>query len=132
MSCDIISKRVLFRGCLDRDIARVCRRKMWAFGLVSKTQRGSLLEVLGIRRTLAFGCSVFALGEDLRRLYFHVYGGSKLLFMSTSQGTQEQSTVVQVQPQAGAPHVRGGRHGQAAEDHQGAFEASIGRRGVGG
>lgn len=54
-----------------------------------------------------------------------------LLLLTCSQGTQEQSTLVQVQPQAGAPHVRGGGHGQAAEDYQGAFEASIGRGGVG-
>lgn len=42
-----------------------------------------------------------------------------------AQGAQEQQAVVQVQPKAGAPHVRGGRHGQAAENHQGAPEVSF-------
>ena len=37
-----------------------------------------------------------------------------------------------MQPQAGAPHVRGGGLGQAAEDHQGAFEASFGARRIRG
>lgn len=38
------------------------------------------------------------------------------------QGKQEQEVVVQVQPEAGSPHVRGWRDGETAEDYQGALE----------
>lgn len=97
---------------------------------MSKKQRGSCKRRLAFAVRWSLDFWVLPWVETCDGCIF-VYGGSVLLLLSCSQGTQEQSTLVQVQPQAGAPYVRGGGHGQAAEDYQGAFEASIGRGAVG-